>query len=100
MAGIVYTKLINALKSIGVDVSQQQGSNVKRIAPKNKSTATKPGLLASERDRGGNFGTVLEIIKDTHLNSPLVKHFRALVVLALTWLLLVKSEIIESYQLN
>ena len=47
MAGIVYTKLIDALKGIGVDVSQQQGSNVKKLAPKNKSTATKPGLLAS-----------------------------------------------------
>ena len=64
MAGIVYTKLINALKSIGVDVSQTQGSNVQKLFTKNKSTATKPGLLASERDRGGNFGTVLEIIKD------------------------------------
>ena len=64
MAGIVYTKLLNALKSIGVDVSQQQGSNVKKLAPKNKSTATKPGLLASERDSGGNFATVLDIFKD------------------------------------
>ena len=64
MAGIVYTKLLDALKSIGVDVSQQQGSNVKKLAPKNKSTATKPGLLASERDSGGNFGTVLDIFKD------------------------------------
>jgi hypothetical protein len=26
---------------------KQQASNVKRLAPKNKSTATKPGLLAS-----------------------------------------------------
>ena len=64
MAGIVYTKLIDALKGIGVDVSQQSGSNVKKLAPKNKSTATKPGLLASERDSGGNFGTVLEIFKN------------------------------------
>ena len=64
MAGIVYTKLIDALKGIGVDVSQQSGSNVKRLAPKNKSTATKPGILASERDSGGNFGTVLEIFKN------------------------------------
>ena len=64
MAGIVYTKLIDALKGIGVDVSQQQGSNVKKLAPKNKSTATKPGLLASERDSGGNFATVLDIFKD------------------------------------
>jgi hypothetical protein len=63
MAGIVYTKLIDALKGIGVDVSQQQGSNVKKLAPKNKSTATKPGLLASERDTGGNFATVLDILK-------------------------------------
>ena len=64
MAGIVYTKLIDALKGIGVDVSQQSGSNVKRLAPKNKSTATKPGLLAAERDRGGNFATVLDVFKD------------------------------------
>ena len=63
MAGIVYTKLLDALKGIGVDVSQQQGSNVTKLAPKNKSTATKPGLLASERDTGGNFGTVLDIFK-------------------------------------
>ena len=64
MAGIVYTKLIDALKGIGVDVSQQSGSNVKKLATKNKSTATKPGLLASERDTGGNFATVLDIFKD------------------------------------
>ena len=64
MAGIVYIKLLDALKGIGVDVSQQQGSNVKKLAPKNKSTATKPGILASERDSGGNFGTVLDIFKD------------------------------------
>jgi hypothetical protein len=64
MAGIVYTKLIDALKGIGVDVSQQQASNVKKLAPKNKSTATKPGLLASERDTGGNFATVLDIFKN------------------------------------
>jgi hypothetical protein len=64
MAGIVYTKLLDALKGIGVDVSQQQASNVKKLSPKNKSTATKPGLLASERDTGGNFGTVLDIFKD------------------------------------
>ena len=64
MAGIVYTKLVNALKGIGVDVSRQQGSNVKKLSPKNKSTATKPGILASERDTGGNFGTVLEIFKN------------------------------------
>ena len=64
MAGIVYTKLVNALKGIGVDVSQQQGSNVKKLSPKNKSTATKPGILASERDTGGNFRTVLEIFKN------------------------------------
>ena len=64
MAGIVYTKLIDALKGIGIDVSQQQGSNVKKLFTKNKSTATKPGLLASERDTGGNFATVLDIFKD------------------------------------
>ncbi len=64
MAGIVYTKLIDALKGIGVDVSQQQASNVKKLTTKNKSTATKPGLLASERDTGGNFATVLDIFKD------------------------------------
>ncbi len=64
MAGIVYTKLLDALKGIGVDVSQQSGSNVKKLAPKNKSTATKVGLLASERDKGGNFATVLDIFKD------------------------------------
>ena len=64
MAGIVYTKLIDALKGIGVDVSQQSGSNVKKLAPKNKSTATKPGLLAAERDTGGNFATVLDVFKN------------------------------------
>ena len=64
MAGIVYTKLIDALKGIGVDVSQQQASNVKKLAPKNKSSATKVGLLAAERDTGGNFATVLDIFKD------------------------------------
>jgi len=64
MAGIVYTKLLDALKGIGVDVTQQQGSNVKRLAPKNKSSATKVGLLAAERDTGGNFATVLDIFKD------------------------------------
>jgi hypothetical protein len=64
MAGIVYSKLIDALKGIGVDVSQQQASNVSKLTPKNQSTATKVGLLASERDRGGNFATVLDIFKD------------------------------------
>jgi hypothetical protein len=64
MAGVVYTRLLEALKGIGVDVSQQQASNVKKLSPKNKSTATKPGILASERDSGGNFGTVLEIFKN------------------------------------
>jgi hypothetical protein len=47
MAGIVTTKLLDALKNIGVDVSQQQASNVKKLFPKNQSTATKVGLLAS-----------------------------------------------------
>ena len=37
--------------------------NVKKLAPKNKSTATKVGLLAAERDTGGNFATVLDIFK-------------------------------------
>jgi hypothetical protein len=64
MAGVVTTRLLEALKGIGVDVSQQQASNVKKLAPKNKSSATKPGLLASERDTGGNFGTVLDIFKN------------------------------------
>ena len=64
MAGVVYTKLLDALKNIGVDVSQQQASNVKTLAPKNKSTATKPGLLAAERDTGGNFATVLDVFKN------------------------------------
>ena len=64
MAGIVYTKLLDALKGIGVDVSQQSGSNVKKLTTKNKSTATKPGLLAAERDTGGNFATVLDIFKN------------------------------------
>ena len=63
MAGIAYTKLIEALRGIGVDVSQQSGSNVKTLATKNKSSATKPGLLAGERDTGGNFATVLDIFK-------------------------------------
>ena len=35
MAGIVYTKLVNALKGIGVDVSQTQGSNVQKLFTKN-----------------------------------------------------------------
>ena len=64
MAGIVYTKLLDALKGIGIDASQQQTSNVQRLLPKNKSTSTKPGLLAAERDRGGNFATVLDVFKD------------------------------------
>ena len=64
MAGIVYTKLLDALKGIGIDVSQTQGSNVQKLFTKNKSTATKPGLLAAERDRGGNFATVLDVFKD------------------------------------
>ena len=63
MAGVVTVKLLDALKDIGVDLSQKQGSNVKTLATKNKSSATKPGLLASERDTGGNFGTVLDIFK-------------------------------------
>ena len=46
MAGVVTVKLLDALKDIGVDVSQKQGSNVKTLATKNKSSATKPGLLA------------------------------------------------------
>ena len=48
MAGKVYTKLVNALIGIGVYVSQTQGSNVQKLFTKNKSTATKPGLLAAE----------------------------------------------------
>ena len=63
MAGTIAVKLYDLLKSIGVDVSQQSGSNVKTLATKNKSTSTKPGLLASERDTGGNFATVLDIFK-------------------------------------
>ena len=63
MAGTIAVKLYELLKSIGVDVSQQQASNVKKLAPKNKSTATKVGLLAAERDTGGNFATVLDIFK-------------------------------------
>ena len=63
MAGTIAAKLYELLRSIGVDVSQQQASNVKKLAPKNKSTATKVGLLAAERDTGGNFATVLDIFK-------------------------------------
>ena len=63
MAGVVTTKLLEALAEIGVDVSKKQPSNVKTLATKNKSSATKPGLLAGERDTGGNFGTVLDIFK-------------------------------------
>ena len=63
MAGTLSVKLFELLKSIGVDVSQQQASNVKKLAPKNKSTSTKVGLLAAERDTGGNFATVLDIFK-------------------------------------
>ena len=71
MAGIAYTKLIEALRGIGVDVSQQSGSNVKKLTPKNKSTATKPGILTAERDTGGNFMTVLDIFKNEakYINS-------------------------------
>jgi len=63
MAGVVTTRLLEALAEIGVDVSKKQPSNVKTLATKNKSTATKPGLLVGERDTGGNFGTVLDIFK-------------------------------------
>ena len=63
MAGVVTTRLLEALAEIGVDVSKKQPSNVKTLATKNKSTATKPGLLAGERDTGGNFATVLDIFK-------------------------------------
>ena len=63
MAGVVTTRLLEALADIGIDVSKKQPSNVKTLATKNKSTATKPGLLAGERDTGGNFATVLDIFK-------------------------------------
>jgi hypothetical protein len=63
MAGVVTTKLLEALADIGIDVSKKQPSNVKTLATKNKSSATKVGLLAAERDTGGNFGTVLDIFK-------------------------------------
>ena len=63
MAGTLAVKLFEELKNLGIDVSQQQASNVKKLAPKNKSTATKIGLLAAERDTGGNFATVLDIFK-------------------------------------
>ena len=63
MAGVVTVRLLEALKGLGVDVSQQSGSNVKTLATKNKSSATKTGLLASERNSGGNFSTVLDIFK-------------------------------------
>jgi hypothetical protein len=66
MAGVVTTRLLEALAEIGVDVSKKQPSNVKTLATKNKSSATKPGLLAGERDTGGNFGTVLDIFKKKH----------------------------------
>jgi len=64
MAGIVYIKLLDALEGIGINVSKTEGSNVQKLFTKNKSTATKPGLLAAERDRGGNFATVLDVFKD------------------------------------
>ena len=63
MASIVTTKLLEALAEIGIDISKKQPSNVKTLATKNKSSATKVGLLAAERDTGGNFGTVLDIFK-------------------------------------
>ncbi len=63
MAGVVTTKLLEALAEIGIDVSKKQPSNVKTLATKNKSSATKVGLLAAERDTGGNFATVLDIFK-------------------------------------
>jgi len=63
MAGTIAVKLYELLKGIGVDVSQQQASNVKKLYPKNKSTSTKVGLLAAERDTGGNFATVLDFYK-------------------------------------
>ena len=64
MAGTIAVKLYELLRSIGVDVPQQQASNVKKLSPKNKSTATKVGLLAAERDTGGNFATVLDTFKN------------------------------------
>jgi hypothetical protein len=71
MAGTLAVKLFEELKNLGIDVSQQQASNVKKLAPKNKSTATKVGLLAAERDTGGNFATVLDVFRNEakYINS-------------------------------
>ena len=44
MAGVVTTKLLEALADIGIDISKKQPSNVKTLATKNKSSATKVGF--------------------------------------------------------
>ena len=64
MATIVFTKLQTELAKLGIDTSQQAGSNVKKAFTGGKSTSTKPGLLAAERDTGGNFATVLDTFKN------------------------------------
>ena len=64
MATIVFTKLQAELAKLGIDTSQQAGSNVKKAFTGGKSTSTKPGLLAAERDTGGNFATVLDTFKN------------------------------------
>jgi len=64
MATIVFTKLQAELAKLGIDTAEQAGSNVKKAFTGGKSTSTKPGLLAAERDTGGNFATVLDIFKN------------------------------------
>ena len=64
MSTIVFTKLQAELAKLGIDTSQQAGSNVKKAFTGGKSTSTKTGLLAAERDTGGNFATVLDIFKN------------------------------------
>ena len=64
MATIVFTKLQAELAKLGIDTSQQAGTNVKKVFTGGKSTSTKPGLLAAERDTGGNFATVLDTFKN------------------------------------
>jgi len=64
MATIVFTKLQAELAKLGIDTAEQAGSNVKKAFTGGKSTSTKPGLLAAERDTGGNFATVLDTFKN------------------------------------
>ncbi len=63
MASILVTKILTELGILGIRPTRS-GANVKKAFTGGKSTATKPGLLAAERDTGGNFATVLDVFKD------------------------------------